>query len=623
MADKIKRVEWLLSHIHKWDEAYFNDNKPLISDEEYDKYYFELDDLLKDLDVIKALGKRDMPLGVQSSYLDKVKHLVKVLSLDKIKIDGPKFQNQLKNFVKKYDTGQGWMIESKEDGLTLMNYKAKNSATFATRGQSDKGENVTNQLAFDTKLTQAIEATPEAMIIRGEGLINNKTFETIVATQDQTIANALTALEVVLEPEHVTVCNGYLLGESSKSDMTKVKSYYKSNKSVQKLISDFITVVDNKYASARNLASASLRTKDETMSSQNNVEFVAYDIINSFKFGLTTELECLEKLKELGYKVVIYKHVTTDELFEFFKDDTKANAWREREIYPIDGLVIKPNLKTENPEYTGHHQKNQIAIKFAPATADSVLRKVEWTIGNEGRMTPVAIFDTVTITGSNINRASLASWDKIQKLDLKIGDKIQVAKANDVIPDIKKVYTDYRDGSEIDIEMPEDAEFRETGNGKVGKVLYSTKYEMPLEDRLDKFAKVLKISSAKKTTFKKFIDHGLITGFYDFFALKDKYDELIAINGLGKKTIDKLLQEIEDSKTISYDKVILALAIPNLGKNATAQLAEQFETFDDFMKLKDNFELLDTSNMNYLAVNALKKLLKSDTIKKLQEIGYF
>ena len=304
MADKIKRVEWLLSHIHKWDEAYFNDNKPLISDEEYDKYYFELDDLLKDEDVIKALGKRDMPLGVQSSYLDKVKHLVKVLSLDKIKIDGPKFQNQLKNFVKKYDTGQGWVIESKEDGLTLMNYKAKNSATFATRGQSDKGENVTNQLAFDKDLTEAIEATPEAMIIRGEGLINNKTFETIVATQDKTITDALTALEVVLEPEHVTVCNGYLLGESSKSDMTKVKSYYKSNKSVQKLISDFITVVDNKYASARNLASASLRTKDETMSSQNNVEFVTYDIINSFKFGLATELECLEKLKELGYKVV-------------------------------------------------------------------------------------------------------------------------------------------------------------------------------------------------------------------------------------------------------------------------------------------------------------------------------
>lgn len=623
MTDKLKRVDWLLAHIHKWDEAYFNDNKPLISDEEYDNYYFELDELLKDKDVIKTLGKRDMPLGVQSSYLDKVKHLVKVLSLDKIKIDGPKFQNQLKNFVKKYDTGQGWVIESKEDGLTLMNYKSKNSATFATRGQSDKGENVTNQLAFDKDLLKAIEDTPESMIIRGEGLINNKTFETIVTVQDKLIDNALTALEVSIEPEHLNTCKGYLLGESSKSDVTKVKSDYKSDKVTQKLIADFVTLVDNKYASARNLASASLRTKDETMSCQNNVEFVAYDIINSFKFGLTTEIECLEKLKELNYKVVTYKHVTTDELFEFFKDATEANTWREREIYPIDGLVIKPNLKTENPEYTGHHQKNQIAIKFAPATADSVLQKVEWTIGNEGRMTPVAIFDTVTITGSNINRASLASWDKIQKLDLKIGDKIQVAKANDVIPDIKKVYTDYRDGSEVDIEMPEDAEFRETGNGKVGKVLYSTKYEMPLEDRLDKFAKVLKISSAKKTTFKKFIDNGLINGFYDFFDLKNKYDDLIAINGLGQKTIDKLLQEIEDSKTVSYDKVILALAITNLGKNATAQLAEQFKTFDEFMQLRTNFELLDTQAMNYLAVNAIKKLLKADTLDKLQEIGYF
>lgn len=169
-------------------------------------------------------------------------------------------------------------------------------------------------------------------------------------------------------------------------------------------------------------------------------------------------------------------------------------------------------------------------------------------------MTPVAIFDTVTITGSNINRASLASWDKIQKLDLKIGDKIQVAKANDVIPDIKKVYADYRDGSEVDIEMPEDAEFRGTGNGKVGKVLYSTKYEMPLEDRLDKFAKVLKISSAKKTTFKKFIDHGLITGFYDFFALKDKYDELIAINGLGKKQLINYYKKLKTVKQFHMTK---------------------------------------------------------------------
>ena len=94
-------MEWLLNHIQKWDEAYFNENKPLISDEEYDKYYFELDDLLKDEDVIKALGKRDMPLGVQSSYLDKVKHLVKVLSLDKIKIDGPKIPKSTEKLCQK------------------------------------------------------------------------------------------------------------------------------------------------------------------------------------------------------------------------------------------------------------------------------------------------------------------------------------------------------------------------------------------------------------------------------------------------------------------------------------------------------------------------------------------
>lgn len=621
MKDKVSRVNELLELIHKYDHAYFNEAKPLVSDEEYDKLYFELDKLLKDKDVIKAIGKKDMPLATQNSYLDKVKHLTKVLSLDKIKIDGPKFQNQLKNFVKKYDTGQGWVIQSKEDGLTLMNYKSKNAATFATRGQSDLGENVTTQLQFDEELQSAIKQTPETMIIRGEGLINNCHFDSIVSQQEQAIQSAFEKLRAFLSADELSLFELYQTGETKKAELNQIKGNL--SKEEAKLVMVYMNAVENKYASARNLASASLRTKDETMSEQNKVEFVTYDIINSFKFDLTTEVECLQELKKLGYKVVKYEHVSTEQLFEFFKDDKMAQIWRDSEIYPIDGLVIKPNGKTENPEYTGHHQKNQIAIKFAPATADSILRSVEWTVGNEGRLTPVALFDTVKITGSNISKASLASWDKIQTLGLKIGDHIQVAKANDVIPDIKKVYTEQRTGNEIEIPMPENAEFGLTSDGKVGKVLYSTVYQMPLEDKLDKFAKVLKINSAKKTTFKKFINEGFITDFYDLFTLVNKKSQLMQIDGLGEKTITKLLDEIEASKTKSFEQVILALSIANLGKNATQELKKQFKSIDELLQLRENFDLLDTSNLNYLSVNAIKSLIQSDTIEKLKEIGYF
>lgn len=621
MKDKVGRVNELLELIHKYDHAYFNEAKPLISDEEYDKLYFKLQELLEDKEVIKAIGKKDMPLATQNSYLDKVKHLTKVLSLDKIKIDSPKFQNQLKNFVKKYDTGQGWVIESKEDGLTIMNYKSKNSATFATRGQSDLGENVTSQLKFDKELQSAVEQTPETMIIRGEGLINNSHFEAIVTQQEQAIQSAFEKLSAFLSADEQRQFELYQTGEVTKTELNQIKANL--TKDEAKLVTAYMNAIENKYVSARNLASASLRTKDETMSEQNGVKFVAYDIINSFKFDVKTEVECLQHLQSLGYKVVKYEHVSTEQLFDFFKNEEMAEIWRDCEIYPIDGLVVKPNAKTEHPEYTGHHQKNQIAIKFAPATADSILRAVEWTVGNEGRLTPVALFDTVTITGSNISKASLASWDKIQTLGLKIGDHIRVAKANDVIPDIKKVYTERRTGDEVDIPMPENAEFGLTSDGKVGKVLYSTVYQMPLEDKLDKFAKVLKINSAKKTTFKKFIDESFITDFYDLFTLVNKKDQLVHIDGLGEKTITKLLDEIEASKTKSFEQVILALSIANLGKNATQELKKQFASIDEFLKLRDNFDLLDTANLNYLSVNAIKSLLQSDTIEKLKEIGYF
>lgn len=606
VVDKVKRAIKLIKDINKYDEAYFNENKSLISDSEYDKLYFELKDLLNDKDVIKSIGKQDMPLGQQTAFKDKIKHLVNVLSLDKIKIDDSKFQKQLLNFVKKYDTGQGWVIQSKADGITIMDYKQKNSATFATRGSSNLGENITEQLKNHEHLMKAVSNTPEKMIIRGEGIIELKDFAMIIENQNKEILDLYNSL--------INNIGRHDLEKTEYIDEDDIEglSDVIDSKSIKMLDKKF----KSRYSTARNLASASLRTDDLNTSLNNNVKFIAYDIINSFNYGLKTEKECIDMLNKLGFLTIKSKFVTTPELLDFFKDDTAALEWRDNEVLPIDGLVIKPNLKTEKPEFTGHHQKNQIAIKYPAASAKSVLRSVEWTIGKEGRLTPKAHFDTVTINGSKISKASLASWSKIQKLGLKIGDKINVIQSNDVIPDIKFVYVDERDGSEKTIELPENSEFN-------GLVLYSKNYKYPLEDLLDKFSKSLKIKSAKKLTYKKMIDAGIISDFYDIFNLKNRVDDLNKIKGLGMKTIETLIKEIEDAKSLPYYDIIKGLSIANLSKNVAKELKEQFKSYNEFKVLQSDFEKLDTTKLNYLEVTALKNLLKSNDLEYLENLGFF
>lgn len=620
--NKIERSRELLSLINKYDEAYFTQNKSLISDEEYDKLYFELDEYLKDEEVQKALGKTDMPLGQQKSHLDKVSHIFPVLSLDKQKIDDPKFIHKLKQFIKKYDTGQGFVIQSKLDGLTIVNYKSKNDSTFATRGQGDKGENVTAQLTYDNKLEVAIKNTPSSMVIKGEGIISNKKFNEIVSEQENSIDLIIKALSSYVNQEDLTTILNYRDDPKSyKSDLNELKKT--SDKSLKDLLKKYTDEIDGQYSSARNLASATLRQKDINAASKYEAKVLMYDILNSDKFNLLTEIDCVNTLTQYGYETVKTEHFSNEELLEFFKDESKAEKWRHEEDYPIDGLVIKPNLKIVNPEVTGHHQKGQLAIKFAPASADSVLRDVVWTYGKEGRMTPKAIFDEVIITGSRITKASLASWSKIEELGIKIGSHIKVVKANDVIPDIKHVYTERENGSEKEIPFPKNAEFKLNEKGELGKVLYAKDYQLPLEDQLENFAKVVKIDAAKKATFKKLVDNGFIINFEDLYKLKDKKEELYEIPGLGKTSIDKMLEQIELSKSASFDKIVLGLGINNLGKLASSTLYKYAKNVNEFINLSDDFiSSLSDEGLNYLAVDAIKDL-KNDPIKlvSLKNVG--
>lgn len=512
MTNKINRAEELVELINYHDKLYFTENRQEISDSAYDELWFELKELLNDPEVKNASKKMRMPLGEQVSFLDKVTHLVPILSLDKIKSSDDAFGRNIKKFVDKYSTNSGYLIESKLDGLTVVMYKSNDGVvTFATRGGSSQGENVTEQMMKIKGIAECAEKSPNGIIIRGEVIIRKEDFES-----------------------------------------------------------------SDKYSNARNAVSGALRSKEIGSASEIGARYVVYDILSSHSNG---EIEDLKTLEEIGFEIVDNLHIDDTIDAQSLADKISTvikGSWREKSHYELDGLVIKPIIKNENVyDGDGHHAKGQIAIKFPPKGDVTHLRDIEFTIGKDGRMTPVAIYDEIEIDGVKMSRASVGSWSNLNKLDVKIGDKIYVIRSNDVIPQIDVVLERYDSSKEI--AQPKDTWID-------GAHLY-TEVSEPIEDKIAKSANALKIKAFNSKSYKLLLDAGLIREFSDLFKLKDKKDEMLKIKGLGQKKVESLLNEIELSRRADFEQYLNAMQILHVGTKNCKEIASRCSNLQEFFEL--------------------------------------
>lgn len=539
LDDKIKRAETLINEINYHDRLYFTENRQEISDAAYDELWFELKELLSDEDVRKASNKLKMPLGEQTSFLDKVSHALPILSLDKIKSSDDNFEKNIRKFEKNYDTGHGYLIESKLDGLTVVMYKQNESVVFATRGGSTKGENVTDQVMLLKDVQIAAEKSPDAIIVRGEAIIPKENF---------------------------------------------VKS--------------------EKYSNARNAVSGALRSKEIGSFALVEPEYVAYDILSHHS---KNEVEDLKLLEDLGFRTVKSRIVRPEEdLYEVLKEIIHSD-WRDQERYEIDGLVVKPISKTKiDYDGDGHHAKGQIAVKFPPKGDVSYLRDVEFTIGKNGQMTPVAVYDEIEIDGVKMTRASMGSWNNFLDLDLKKGDKIYVVRSNDVIPQIDAVLERY-DSSEK-VEQPENSWID-------GAHLY-TDVSKPIEEKFAQFAKALNIKAFNAKTWKILLENNLISRYIDIFDLNSKRDEMLSIKGLGEKKVDLLIEEIELSRRSNFEQVLNAVQYRGLGSKMCKDIAKNFDSLESFLKTDIEEVFSKVKSLNAPAKSTLSDLFKDTEMQK-------
>ena len=365
------------------------------------------------------------------------------------------------------------------------------------------------------------------------------------------------------------------------------------------------------YKNPRNFAAGSVRLLDSRECERRNLTFVAWDVIK----GLEDENQLNYKLMnliDLGFIIVPFVYVdnTNEKPNEWFLNEIKTLS--QANGFSIDGVVFKFN----NVDYskslgkTAHHFNNAIAYKFYDELYETQLKYIDWTMGRTGILTPVAVFEPIEIDGAEVTRASLHNVSVMEEIMgdcCYAGQRIKVFKANQIIPQIasaeKMSYGEVIskggisvDGFSGDLLCPVcggGTSLIKSDSGTVNLICDNPQCGGKLINQLDHFCgkKGLDIKGLSKATLEKLINWNWVNSCYSIFELKDYRDKWIQMPGFGVKSVDKILNAIEDAKTTTFDKVISSIGIPLIGKTISKDLASKFASYESFREAIDkNFD---------------------------------
>ena len=345
------------------------------------------------------------------------------------------------------------------------------------------------------------------------------------------------------------------------------------------------------YKNPRNFASGSIRLLDSNECAKRPLTFVAWNVIKGFD-NENSFLRKLVLIDELGFTVVPWTSSFDWDAKEFLVNKAKKLG------YPIDGLVGRfDDIKYgEGLGATSHHSNAAYAFKFGDETYETVLRDVEWNTTRTGIIAPVAVFDEVDLDGALTTRATLHNLSIIEQLELGIGDTITVYRSNMVIPKIDDNLT-RSNTLKIPTVCPccgHPTEVKYTDNSKV---LMCTNPDCPAK-KLARFThfvsrKCMNIDGLSERTLELLISNNLIKNFRDIYHLKEHVGKLCTLDGMGKKSVENLLNSIEKSRDVKLENFIAALGIPNIGISAAKAISKKFNGshYDFVMALaNDNYD---------------------------------
>ena len=370
---------------------------------------------------------------------------------------------------------------------------------------------------------------------------------------------------------------------------------------------------ENEYKNPRNFASGSIRLLDSKESASRHLTFVAWDCIKGF-YNSTLTLK-LSHLAELGFTVVPY------EITSIFRCGTSSGNIQEKCKtlgYPIDGIVFKYNDcdEYEAAGKTDHHFKGGLAYKFYDEEYETQLIDIEWTMGRTGVLTPTAVFETIDIDGTDVSRASLHNVS-ILKETLHgtgwVGQEVWVYKANQIIPQISKSEED-NEYTKKYLEIPDicpicgEPTIVKNENGSEMLYCGNPHCQGKFINRLDHFCgkSGLDIKGLSTATLEKLVNWGWISNYIDIYKLENKSNEWKNKAGFGEKSVERILEAINNSKNTTLEAVIAAAGIPLIGRAVAKELCKYIKTYEDFRnKINSGFDFTEYNGFGEAMKDAL------------------
>jgi DNA ligase (NAD+) len=343
------------------------------------------------------------------------------------------------------------------------------------------------------------------------------------------------------------------------------------------------------FANPRNAAAGTIRVLEPNIVAQRRLDFYSYFLLVKGKYFPEKHSEALKALEALGFKVNP-NHLIANTIEDVLKFIAAREQQRETLGYEIDGIVIKVNsMRTQDRlGFTGKAPRWAIAYKFTARSGVTQVEDIVPQVGRTGRLTPVAWLKPVFIGGTTVSRATLHNMDEINRLEVKIGDSVLVERGGDVIPKVVKVDEDKPRGHKK-FHMPELCPVCHTKirhmEGEVDYWCVNVNCPARLQGSILHFASrsVMNIEGLGDSLVNQLHQGGLIKNIADIYTLKDKRPEILALERVGEKSVDNLLEEIEKSRKLPLERVILGLGIGQVGTRTAELLAEHFGSMDDLM----------------------------------------
>ena len=572
-AEDLAEAERLRKEIRHNEYLYYVLDAPEITDAEYDRMMVRLREIEAEYpDSVPADSPTQRVGGRASSQFTEVRHLEPLLSLGNV------FSaEELRAFDERVKGGlpEGskveYVMEPKIDGLACsLIYENGRLVRAATRGDGTVGENVTANVRTIRSIPLVLKAPegetlPELLDVRGE----------------------------VYMPRHAFMQLNEQRAERGESE----------------------------FANPRNAAAGSLRQLDPQVTASRSLSFFAYYLVG--EGAREKHSESLAALARYGFKVSEnYKVVENiDAAIKYIAD---FNELRQGLAYDTDGAVIKVNdvYQQRILGATGKDPRWATAYKYPPEQAETTLEDIDWRVGRTGVLTPTAVLTPVKLSGSVVSRATLHNEDFIRSKDIRIGDRVLINKAGEIIPEVLRVVTEKRTGAEKEVEIPTkcpDCGWSVERKGAEAAIRCTNPHCPALgREGLIHFVsrEAMNIEGCGPSVINALLDAGLVRDAADLYSLKK--EDVLKLERMGEKSADKLLAAIAASKANELDKLLFALGIRHVGAKVARTLAVEFGSMealltaeaDQLAAIRDIGAVIAESVVTWLSVPTNRDLLE-------------